>query len=925
MSFQWFKSSLRRWLLIISGLAFASCGFISDEPVQNGDIYQNSELSGSCSIDPDAFAKIMDEDIQAQIDCLEKNFVQFSKYVKRPSLESIGRRELSVFVEDFFPSNASMIMDGLTLLFKVNLIFIDDQTDQISTEGMRRLFKLLAHANKNAARMNRAFADYDAGKVTLAQLRQVFIDSLSALANAGIESMSHGKSAELSITETVRDVSGKFKELTISEEDLKVAQIVKKLFVGGEKDVITCDELRDFLSRMRPLAALTFDMLYVNEYKLEGTQSYASFILDRVDSLFDNIPLERDGVLLTHEDAAYVANYAGMSNSDKLEQTFRSAKAHLFTPKDANGLNARDIKLLRVYAKAYLKTFLTWNRVQTSLDAKNTQPRAFVAEILDKWSTEMIALVDPALFPEEIGLSRFLDDVAAAWEFEHKDIQLGRSIMLLKPLLIGGKAATLSPLEVDRLLPKLKLVTLTVYDAIVFSRSERPKREIYHFALDMLDSLNQFLHPGDDFEIAFLTKGLENFKVFVPQASLPVVTGMIEGFPTIKTKLFGGHKEVVLFKEFRQIVEEVRSLVETLHLSEITLDLYPQEFASTKLVKSLPYRHHPDYKRFSVQRLERFKRDFKHVFSKLHYFIDDENLQTYQTNIVRTRDGFTLNMLLRQAARLVLSRYGHIEDGQAMLSLEEIDSMMKQFKPLLEPMGLWTKKIDTFARNMLLLSDLFQSRSNGNGSMDVDEAVEYIGMVIVSVEIQSRLMQAYPKYCDNVGTEEIAFDTPCYRPAFFDVLFKDLKLGKKLPKLKAYVDSVPKSESLKFLRGVEGFARDYDDEAIPMAKRDLVLLVGAMLNIESTFVRFDRVDENNQLDQSELDQAYYIYRDGIVTVAELSEDQEQYTKSIFLYMVEKMEKPSPGALFIFHNNPLRGNITAKRLNIGTLLYYLVQE
>src|SRR5690606_29637015 len=99
---------------------------------------------------------------------------------------------------------------------------------------------------------------------------------------------------------------------------------------------------------------------------------------------------------------------------------------------------------------------------------------------------------------------------------------------------------------------------------------------------------------------------------------------------------------------------------------------------------------------------------------------------------------------------------------------------------------------------------------------------------------------------------------PCYRPVFFDVLFKDLKLGNKLPKLKAYVESVSKEESLKFLRGVEGFARDYDDESIPMAKRDLVLLIGAMLNIESTFVRFDQVDENNVLDQSELDQAYYV-------------------------------------------------------------------
>src|SRR5690606_33583935 len=137
-------------------------------------------------------------------------------------------------------------------------------------------------------------------------------------------------------------------------------------------------------------------------------------------------------------------------------------------------------------------------------------------------------------------------------------------------------------------------------------------------------------------------------------------------------------------------------------------------------------------------RINSFKKEFKHVFSKYHYFLDHENLQTYQSRIRRTHDGFVLNMFLRSAAKIILTRYGHEENGLAMLSLEEIDVMMKDFKPLLEPMGLWTKKIDTFARNMLLLSDLFQSRSNGNGSMDIDEAVEYIGMVIVSVEIQQR-------------------------------------------------------------------------------------------------------------------------------------------------------------------------------------------
>src|SRR5690606_13470742 len=159
--------------------------------------------------------------------------------------------------------------------------------------GMRRLFTLLASANKNAAQINKAFANYDEKKISLDQLKKIFTNSLSSLAQAAIASMPEGKSKEFSISETIKDVSGKFKDFTISDDDLRLVQIVKKLFVGGQADIISCDELRDFLRRMPSLSALTFDMLYVKDYNLNTTRDYAEFALARVDSLFDNIPLHK--------------------------------------------------------------------------------------------------------------------------------------------------------------------------------------------------------------------------------------------------------------------------------------------------------------------------------------------------------------------------------------------------------------------------------------------------------------------------------------------------------------------------------------------------------------------------------------------------------------------------------------------------------
>ncbi len=148
--------------------------------------------------------------------------------------------------------------------------------------------------------------------------------------------------------------------------------------------------------------------------------------------------------------------------------------------------------------------------------------------------------------------------------------------------------------------------------------------------------------------------------------------------------------------------------------------------------------------------------------------------------------------------------------------------------------------------------------------------------------------------------------------------------------LQKYLQSTPEAEIQRFLIGVEGFARDIPDPKIPMNKRDLTLLLGAMINIETTFLRFDR-NNDNIIDNSELDSAFEVYEEAIFSIARLKPDQRKYTKSIFLYMVKNMEIPKTGSwldsvkFMYFHMWESRKTIHAKRLNIGTLLFYLVVQ
>lgn len=98
-----------------------------------------------------------------------------------------------------------------------------------------------------------------------------------------------------------------------------------------------------------------------------------------------------------------------------------------------------------------------------------------------------------------------------------------------------------------------------------------------------------------------------------------------------------------------------------------------------------------------------------------------------------------------------------------------------------------------------------------------------------------------------------------------------------------------------------------------------------MINIESTFIRFD-ADNDNLLDTVELEKAFEVYRDAVIKVAKLSEGKEKYAKSIFFYMVKYKKIPSTFQLLNFHYGPWSNHeVKAKRENIGALLYYLVNQ
>ena len=87
-------------IVLIGAALLASCGYVSDKPVDNLDVYKSNELQ-TCKIDVSHLAEIFKKDQKEQIRCLQDNFVQFTKYVRAKNPNSVSEDELNIFINKF--------------------------------------------------------------------------------------------------------------------------------------------------------------------------------------------------------------------------------------------------------------------------------------------------------------------------------------------------------------------------------------------------------------------------------------------------------------------------------------------------------------------------------------------------------------------------------------------------------------------------------------------------------------------------------------------------------------------------------------------------------------------------------------------------------------------------------------------------------
>lgn len=928
-----------------------SCGYFSDEPVKDSEIYRSENLSKSCEINTKELSKIMEKDVEVQINCLENNLEKFTKYVKRENADAISSTELSSFIRRFFTGHTALMAGSVKLMFNLGGLLLNDDTASLKIKNIRPLFDFLRRANKQIYRLNNLIIDFNEKSGDLNRVSEKVKAELSDFIK-GIQKLIEFSSTRgvtnLNLKNFILQTKNQFSLDIINMNLVETFLSLKSLFLGGDREVLTQNELMTFLGMVPDFGALSFKLYYANIKNVGSKHQLYALYKDQL-KVFENYiyPHQRDEVIITRDEVYLLVDSIMerkdfsmevrrkrltfstddvMKISDSLKSNIlgRNANKERYSFQEVNNLfRVAESALGLLSVNEQYKTLIADGVNKDDWRLKKT---IFLNSIV-KFKDEMISTwANNEYFPTYMSPIPFINDVIGLIDedFKYKDI-LSDIIGIGKVSLVGGRRGDLYRDQLVEILFKLEGISNIAFNVSNANEENHSKQEIAKLRfqemgifLNLLDK-DGFLHLLTTHELISILSQFKEDKRFLAYTSI---------LETLKAKLLGGYRSSLTIRDFKAILKYIEDFYGERYFAGISYDLYEKELSSPDKITNFKYtKNHNDFNLYPKAVLENYKEKFSAMITKIRLYRDEKGYQFYGDTYRRTKVGLLEHYAMEFAFQLMAQAFGHKDTkGKRVFNLKELNTFLATFKPILKDFGVWSKKPKTFGRNTLLLADLFQANSDGSLTIDSTEVSEYGALALFAIKSIDELSVIMDLHCSQYtrnGTT--GYHVECYRKYFFDIYLNKLGMAKYLPRLNRYIKESSKAEVMDFLLKVEGFAKLYHEPGMPEMKTDMINLIGAMLNIESTFLRYD-TDKSNLLEANELNNGFPVYKSAIISVAKLSKAREKYAKTIFLYMIKNMEKPSMTEVLWSYYNPLSSDkVESKRINIGALLYNMVMN
>jgi hypothetical protein len=924
-----------RTFLLINLLALtllSGCGFVNDKKTEELD-QQVQNIGSSCEINEERITKLFSEKVTQDINCLEENLWQFIKYVKREDKSYIAKEELAAFVRKFFPKNARNLNSALDLFFEFNTLYQNDPSGKLSISNVPHLMSIVMELNIHAVEI-KAITD-NTNRENFWQQRELVFAKVQDFANVANKFCNVNDKApgKIKFKEFIELLADRFDSMDLTDSQIQFILGLKKLFLGGESEIITATELQRVFQKLPFAAQAGFDMFFADKAPLDELTEKHQFYVRSIESIQAQFFRQSDSeVLINFQDLQEVFADTKFQNKT-LSNLIEIIKRNMLSPgENLTFYDVRWISNLSMMGLELLTTKESHQKLLKILEVSINQWPKVEDDLTKLHQTTSNSLLFRMEKSEEIkypwNISGLLHDVAALYEIKKLNPDIVEIILGLKKSLVGGQR--------DRLISSEMKILLTKYKQLAGQLAQIPLLKKEYLGKDylvdqaMANILKEFTEQlqtegaGEFFktenvlgaidEFVTTTSESKKFKKFLASAQM------------LKGKVLGGKVDQFSLSDLRKTLTLGIDFLQGQSFMKATYDNYQAELSSPLAIKDIALPKLKLYANYSADELLNYYQTFKRLALDYRFFRAKDSNQNYSDKYGRNRDGLVELSMIRFGLGLLIDKYGRLVNGSYQLNRDEVEKFLWDAKPLLEEFKMWTKVPKNYARNTVLMADLFQYQSNGDGELNLDEVTEYAGLVLGAVNVGDKLVKQLKIACPYTGTDvDPKFDILCVRPKIFNTIFDDLKLRSSFSRLDSYLSNLNEKDKLEYAESVEKFGRDYPDETIPVDSREINLIVGSFMSIESTMLRFD-TNLNNRIDPIELERAFLVFRKGIIEIAELKPDEHKYAHSIFIYLVKYRTIPTKKNLAIFHYNPFNEKtMTAHRLNIGSVLYNIVMK
>lgn len=344
-----------------------SCGVINDSAPKR-DVYSGET---TCSMNTAKLQKILEEDIQEAIDCIEQNFVRVSQQVKIQNGKHIQKNELFKLTTRLLPADGHLIVQkALSLLFKINSIFLKDEADRLSVENIKPFFDIIRVVNKEGVHLNRIFKEInnENNKRSFWRLRAEFIQSVTNISQKSLNIQKDSKKeVSLNIEEFAQELDENLRNTDLKVEKIVSLNFIKKLFLGGDRNILTSTELKELFQKAPDLLTVLFDTYFVKDTDFSHAIEKDRFLLEKVNQIEGLIHQgSEDEILFTIKDLInaneklleslkenYVKKYAKTIGTLKINLLTQSIKER--DTEDPNKFSLKNIKKIISLAKEYFE------------------------------------------------------------------------------------------------------------------------------------------------------------------------------------------------------------------------------------------------------------------------------------------------------------------------------------------------------------------------------------------------------------------------------------------------------------------------------------------------------------------------------------------------------------------------------------------